>query len=260
MSLDSMNSEGTPSKSSAPLLASGEEPPNLQRYVIVIILFLLLTGGSIWLIGFLQRKGLFSQWLNSAKPASLVVPVTYLIVEERNGVVLMLEQNGDSSRVIVKKSGQKAWLLISGDDTTAANPALSPDGVQVAYVSKRRGGQVVLASVMDNTPPVILENQVQMLSQSMNMNELRVCPWTPIAWSPKGDRIAFFVCSPDPPSSLIVISVVTIGNPTLNLVTGSEAKFANTRQFIWLDDMNIITTVPVTNSQFSTSVIELSVP
>lgn len=219
------------------------EPRPLGR---VLFLVAVLTGVVIWLIGYAQRADL-STVLSRAVP---IPPPSATLVDSRDGVVLILEQSGSLSRVIVEKSDEASWILVSRDDTTATNPALSPDGGQIAYVTERDGGQVVTVSIMTDTRRTIDADQIQDVGDSAGFDKMKLCPWTPIAWAPPmGTRIAFFGCTED--DSLSVALVGDLSGPVINLtaIARSKVESSTSRQLRWLDRTQIVITAPANGAQ-----------
>ena len=193
----------------------------------------------------MQRQGLLAV---VPCPRSLP-PTSITLVDLQNGVILMLEQSGSFSRVVVEPSDQASWLLVSRDDTTATNPALSSDGKQVAYVTERDGGQLVIVSIITDTRRTIEADQVQDAGDSVGFDEMQVCPWTPIAWAPTGNRIAFFGCTKD--TSLSVVLVGDLSDPAipLTVIARSKAQASAVRQLKWLDHTHLVVSTPATDAQ-----------
>ena len=181
------------------------------------------------------------------------------LIESRDDRVLMLETSGEASRVIVEVSGQASWLLVSQGDTTATNPALSPDGEQVAYVTERDGEQLVIVSLTSNTRRTVRAGQIQDADGDDGLDGMRLCPWTPIAWAPTGDRIAFFGCAED--DSLSVVLVGELSGPAISLtvVARSKVESSATRQLSWLDDTQLVVSTPADDTQ-QAAIITLAVP
>ena len=220
-----------------------------RPYGWVLLVIVVVAAMAVSLIGYVQRRGLFAL-LSRAVPMPLP---SMTLVDSHDGVVLMLEQSGDLRRVIVETSDQANWLLVSRDDTTATNPALSSDGQQVAYVTKRGGGQLVVVSVITDTRHTVDAGQVQDVGDNAGFDEMKLCPWTPIAWAPPaGDRIAFFGCVED--SSVSVAVVGDLSDPAINLtiLASSKAESSDARQLKWLDRTQLVVSMPATDAKKAT--------
>lgn len=214
-----------------------------RPYGRVLLVIAVMAAVAVSLIGYVQRQGL-SALLSRASPPSTT------LVDSHDGVVLMLEQSGDLRRVIVEKSGRANWLLVSKDDTTATNPALSSDGQQVAYVTERGGGQLVVASLITDTRRTIDADQIEGVGDSAGLDRMKLCAWTPIAWAPPaGDRIAFFGCVEDSSFSVAVVGDLSDSAANLTIVAPSKAKASDARQLKWLDHKQLVVSMPATDAQ-----------
>ena len=217
-----------------------------RPYGRVLLVIAVVAAVVVSLVGYVQRQGL-SALLSRAVP---IPPPSTTLVDSHDGVVLMLEQSGGLSRVIVEKSGQANWLLVSKDDTTATNPALSSDGEQVAYVTKRGGGQLVVVSVITDTRRTIDADQIQDVGGNAGFDEVKLCPWTPIAWAPPGgDRIAFFGCVEDSSVSIAVVGDLSDPAYNLKIVASSKAEASDARQIKWLDHTRLVVSTPATDAK-----------
>jgi hypothetical protein len=206
----------------------------------VLLIIAVITAFVVGLIGYV-RRGSFATVVGRALFPS--TPSTTL-VDSYNRLVLMLEQDGDYGRVIVQKSDQGGWLLVSQDDTTATSPILSPTGQEVAYVSRRNGGQVVAVSLITGTRRLIGTKRIGDVGRHVGLGSMVLCSWTPIAWSPKGDRIAFFACAED--NSFSVATVADLLDPTITLsvIGQSKTKTSDARQIKWLDATQLVISTP----------------
>jgi hypothetical protein len=216
-----------------------------RRYGLALLILAVLAAAATWTVGYMQRQGLLAV---VPRPGSLP-PTSITLVDLQNGVILMLEQSGSFSRVVVEPSDQASWLLVSRDDTTATNPALSSDGKQVAYVTERDGGQLVIVSIITDTRRTIDADQVQDAGDSIGFEKMQVCPWTPIAWAPTGNRIAFFGCTKD--ASLSVVLVGDLSDPAipLTVIARSKAQASAVRQIKWLDHTHLVVSTSATDAQ-----------
>jgi len=214
-----------------------------RRYGLALLILAILAALATWVLGYMQRQGPFTILSLTLPPPSMI------LVDSRDGVVLMLERSGDLSRVIVETSNQGSWQLVSRDDTAATNPALSPDGERVTYVTERDDGQLVIVSIIADTRRTIDADQVQDAGDSIGFDEMQVCPWTPIAWAPTGNRIAFFGCTKE--ASLSVVLVGDLSDPAipLTVIARSKAEVSAVRQLKWLDHTQLIVSTPATDAQ-----------
>jgi len=162
----------------------------------------------------------------------------------------MLEQSGGLSRVIVEKSDQANWLLVSKDDTTATNPALSSDGEQVAYVTKRGGGQLVIVSLSTDARRMITADQIRKAGEDAGLDDMELCLWTPIAWAPPaGDRIVFFGCVENSSFSVAVVGDLSDPATDLKVIAASKAESSDVRQLKWLDHTRLVISTPATDAK-----------
>jgi len=180
------------------------------------------------------------------------------LVESRDGKVVMLETSGDTSQVVVEVSGQASWLLVSRDDTTAASPTLSPNSEWLAYVTRRDGGGVEIVSIITDTTcitdarRVIDADMIQDAGKIIGVDGMVLCPWTPIAWSATNDRIAFFACARDASVSMAVVGDLSDSTIPLTACGPSKAESSDTRRISWIDEMQIVVSMPETDRQQST--------
>jgi hypothetical protein len=157
----------------------------------------------------------------------------------------MVETNGDLDRVLVETSGQASWLLVSRDDTTATNPAFSPDVGYVAYISEQDGGQVAIVSLTDDTRFAITSTQVEIAALTADFSGVSLCPWTSVAWAPDGRRVAFFGCREILPLSLALIADVhDPRNIGLDTIPDSDVGIFSHRQIQWLDSTHVTISTP----------------
>lgn len=244
---------------------SGPRPGDVEASVVrvrpygrVLLVFLLAVGILVWFIGYLQRNNLIqllSQTVRSASPS-------IELIESCDDVVLMLERSGKHSRIIVEKAGRAAWVLVSKDDTTVTNPALSPDGKFVAYVSERDGGQIVIISLTADKQYTVTLKQVRSAGQKEDLDGMKICPWTPISWDAESRQIAFFGCIDGGSLSRSVVLICKIAEPTLTLgvVVPSLLDSSITRQVKWLGFSQLIVSTATNNSELGATVTRFDVP
>ncbi len=216
-----------------------ENPSGKQRHVILASLFgvIVLLGLLVWGAGQLQRQGKLT-WLDvfsSQRPS-------FEIIETRNGQVLIQENTGNTNRIIVKQIGQNSWFLVSQDDQTATQPVFSPDGSWVAFLSKRDGGRIVITAVITDTQKLFTTEMIKKSGVQASLGELELCPWTPIAWNPKGNRVAFFGCSLSRPFSIVLIGEVSNNplDPIALIGTGLDTN--DSRGLTWADTAHLVIT------------------
>ncbi len=253
--------------SEGPSLASPEEeeiPPGATRNEVMrpkrygrwgFIIFVLL-GAVVTIVGIVERQGLAT--IIKRLPFRGVHHIELL--DPHNGKLLMLETYGDSSRVIVQTPGQASWQLVSRDDTTATNPALSPDGRSVAYVSAQEDGQIVVVSLVDDAQHRITSKEILDIAKKASFSTAKVCPWTPVAWSPDGYRVAFFGCRKKPPLSMAFVANLSGSSVVLSIVPDSEVETDSPRQLQWSGAAEVTISVPSNDAQSGDRMKTLPVP
>ncbi|MEK7325028.1 MAG: hypothetical protein AAB217_07200 [Chloroflexota bacterium] len=224
------------------------------QHVLLLAVLLLILAVVAAVFGERLRNGSFPRLL----PPTSSVPPSVTLIDTRNGVVLMLEQTGDVSRVIAKIPGQASWLLASQDDTTATAPALSNDGEKVAFASWRDGGHIVVVSLATGLQKTITAGEIQVAGT--NLGKLQVCEWSSIVWNPKGNSVAFFACNSQRAFSIGVVSDLSGTKPALKVVVGSEIDSDETRQIAWPVDDQILVTVPSGSAQANDAIVAFNVP
>ncbi len=217
-----------------------KDAPKKKPISLVLLVIAAVTALVVGLIGYVRPRSFSAVVMRALFPSA---PLTTL-VDSGNGLVLMLEQDGDLGRVMVQRSGRGGWLLVSQDDTTATNPMLSPTGRDVAYVSKRNGGQVIAVSLITDTRCYIGTNRIADIGKNAGLGSMKLCSWTPIAWSPKGDRIAFFACAEDDSFSVAMVADSFDPNVAITTIGQSKTEIAEARQIKWLDDTKLIISTP----------------
>ncbi len=211
-----------------------------------VLAFVLLALAIAMGIYGIAQNGKLTQPLRDALPVP--APST-TFVDARNGVILMLEQTGNLSRVVVNQADQAGWILVSRDDTTAAKPALSPDGTKVVYSSKRGKGQIVIVALGSGTPKSITAEQVQKLGGNNSLDDLEICSWTPIAWDPDSSQVAFFGCIERRDLSVVLIGGSLDSDPTLTILTESRMETSVEQQIEWQDAKHLLVITPSSDPQ-----------
>jgi len=242
-------------------LPENPKPVNVLLYIVGVIAILLVCAVVVSLLGLENRTGEIIRLLFQQSTAQeLSPPVLTTIVDTRENLVLMSDKVDDVSRILVQRSGQEPWLLLSGNDTTATNPALSPDATRVVYLSQLDGGKIVITPIDGGAQQTLPAIDIRDIGLTQNASLLQFCPWTPIAWNPAGDRLAFFGCDPNRPFSTVIVSGILGSQEKPDTVPGGVAESTEVRQVIWLNDTQLIVTVPVTDTRLSPPVITLNVP
>jgi hypothetical protein len=191
---------------------------------------------------------------NSATPIVTITPSIPLRIEYKGGNLLLVDSSGNGNHISFKSAHSSNWLMIAREDSTATNPTLSPDGTLVAYASKLEGGKILVTSVPTGTVSSILPDMMKDVAKSSNLSELKVCSWTTISWSPKGNRLVFWACGSQETFSVSIVFELGAKVP-LKVVPQSRFDAFGFRQAIWLDDTQLlivnptITTNPVQNLQ-----------
>jgi hypothetical protein len=216
-------------------------PPGMDRgykpfpwfSVLGVLFTIILIGGLFWLFGQATRNGMpawFAISIGHANP-------TMQILDARPNRVLMLETSGSYRRILVKDGSQSSWLLVSLDDYSATTGALSPDGTTVAYRSGLDNGQIVVVNLESNQRNSMGISMLQPVGPN-----LLLCDWTPISWSPDSARVAFYVCQTQLKQSMLMWMPATVNQP--KVVTGTEVISLEPRQVQWLNDSQVVVTVP----------------
>lgn len=216
-------------------------PPGMDRgnkpfpllSVIGVLLTIILIGTLFWVLGQTTRNGIpawFAISIGQTNP-------TLQILDARPNRVLMLETSGAYHRILVKDGSQSSWLLVSLDDYSATTAALSPDGTSVAYRSGLDSGQIVVVNLTTNQRSRMDSNMLQPVGPN-----LLLCDWTPIAWSPDSTRLVFYVCQTQMKQSTLMWMPATTSQP--KAVTGTEVSSMEARQVQWLNDSQVVVTMP----------------
>jgi hypothetical protein len=233
-----------------------DEVDRPKHYGKFLLILLVLFGFLAWVAGVVERKGLVNV-LNSISPGRTIETT---LVEARDGTVLMLETNGKLSQIVAQVPGQASWYLISKDDTTATNPALSPDANLVAYLSAREEVQIAIVSLSNEEQYHITSEQAEQIGMQALITEVNICPWTTVAWSPDSHRVAFFGCRKNPPLSLAFVADISGPEVVLSTIAESEFDTAAPRQLEWSGPTQVTIVTPSADVQQVGRVKTLSVP
>lgn len=219
-----------------------QRPKFPWRTALILAAVLLVLTAAVWLFG-ADRRGSLGQWLPLKKAVS-----TTELTEAGPDSILMFSQVGDLRQIMVLRSGQASWQLVSQDDSTAQNPSLSPDGNLVAYTSQRNGGEVVVVSLVDSQHAEVNSSTILKEGERENLRRLGLCEWSPVAWSPDNGRIAFFSCGTRPTRSILGVADLRTTPPDLTFVSQSEAENDKQRDVLWLNATQIVASSPITDS------------
>lgn len=240
-STETMPKVGDPANSRIP----PGNPSFFESYFWRIFLIAIVCAVAVTVVGYIYR------WSNGFASFSFTQSTDALkIVDARNLAVLMLDPAPTGGyRVLVERHGQASWWLVSRDDTQVVSAALSPDGNTVAYVTQRNEGEITVVPLDSDETLVVSKAQLQTLGQTSSLGALEVCDWSPVAWNPAGDKIAFYACAQDKDFSTAIMLRLTVTPPGIDPVNGSGADTKSQRQLGWLDNDNLTVTVPAIGSQ-----------
>ncbi len=229
-------------------------PKFYQTSVFLIVLVIASLIGVLW-FGYGLQHGFLPPLPWSIKLKS---PITTL-VDAQPGVVLMLEQAGSASRVIIEKSSQPGWLLVSQDDTTVSGPSLAPNGRAVAYVTQQPESSLVVVSLVHTDPPTTVKG----VDIQQAVSGFSICPWTPTAWDQKSQQVAFFACASPPSSSLVLVVKLSGSNLKMSKVIALSQSKRDTeavRELRWLNEHQLTVSTPAGPGQSVASVDTIDVP
>lgn len=238
------------------LAPSATKPPSIRRYLAVMALVVLMIGLAITLISALIR-GTPSQLTPGSPPRNTH---TVELIEARDGVVLLLEHSDQITHILLQRAGQPNPSVVSGNETTAFGPSLSPDASWVAYFSKQADVQLTVAPVITGSKQTISAKSIAPLANYRNIQELTFCSWTSIKWNPAGDKVAFFGCDPNEVFSVGLLGILMNTGLSVEPLKGSEADVPGIRQLLWLDDTQIVITLPISGTATGTTFSILNVP
>jgi hypothetical protein len=224
---------------------SAKSHPYVPALLAVIAV---LIGIIFWITGKGTSQNIadFFDWLSPRASHEVTM------LDSRNGVVLMLERSGKTNRIIVQTADEASWLLVSQDDTTVKNPALSMNGTHVAYVSELDDGQIVIVPLNGDDRYTLSADDVKDAGKNDGFDELAICSWTPLAWAPDNDMIAFFGCAEDNSLSVVITADLTTTPPDLDIIGNSRINSSDERQLRWLDDAKLVVSSPAVGQQPAT--------
>lgn len=228
------------------------ETPRLYPFFRLALLIAVIVLVVVFLLSERQR-GNMQNWLRSESQP----PVTNLI-EVYNGVALLSEQNGESSRILVQQVDQASWLVVSRDDYTAKHPKLSLDGKMVAYRTEQGDEAIRVVPLVGNQSFVVTDSQIKDSGESKNVQRLEICEWTELAWSPDNKQLAFFACSSNPARSLALITALGQPTSTISLMIDTDLEILTPRTLAWLTNNQLIVVNPFNKG--STEVKTFNVP
>lgn len=208
---------------------------NLVGLILIVAFMLLAT--VVWILGDFDLRDLLSSIGRITGNA-----VNYEFIDARNNAVLLVMQQGDQSSVKVRLAEQHNWIEIATSDDTVSNPALSPSGGYVAYLSEQDGRHIVVAPVITGTEHIVTTALVQQSSDLVESAE--ICAWSPIRWSPNERYLSFFACVKDAETSYVV--VVDLQSTPVSVVCldkeHSKSTVLSERTLIWQDNQELIVT------------------
>lgn len=229
-------------------------------YILIVVIIALAIGVGIRFFGASQGVGTpVVPTPNSTTPVATATSSAPLRIDYKGGSLLVVDSSGNANQITAKPVNRSTWLTIAPDDSTATSPTLSPDGTRVAYASKLDGGKIQITSLTTDTISTISSAMLKDLATNSNLKNLQVCPWTTIAWSPAGNRLAFWSCSTQ--ETFSVCAVFDYGaSPSLKLVSSTRLDSLGFRQAVWLDENHLLISNPTNTTTPIPSLITLAVP
>ncbi|MFP4394615.1 MAG: hypothetical protein ACLFTI_05060 [Anaerolineales bacterium] len=181
----------------------------------------------------------------SLRPAPQMV-----LLESRDEKSLLLQTDGERRQVLVQLPDRDGWVVVSRDDFTAANPALSPDGAWVAYLSTQGAPKIVVVPLEQAGRASYTSEDLRRDDQQNKTPMTDICPWSPVVWSMDSQRLAFFGCLYDPPMSRVFVADLIINTtpPTLQAyrIDDIMAPGLEPRQISWIGSDKVLVTFPPT--------------
>jgi hypothetical protein len=233
-------------------------PRRRPKYWGLALVLLILVGGAVVaVVGAWQRGNLLSLLYRFAsRPTPEVV-----FLESQQERSLFLESDGKRNRVLIQGPDRESWLLVSRDDYTAANPALSPDGLWVAYLSTQDAPKIVVVPLEQQGRLNYASSDLEDFGRRSDIEVASICPWTPIAWAMDSARLAFFGCAEDPALSRAFVATLADSGATLKLelIPGTVAPGTDSRQILWMGDDRVSVTFPPGDPSQAETVRTLSV-
>jgi hypothetical protein len=159
----------------------------------------------------------------------------------------MLAHTDASTQVIAQRAGQESWLLVSQDDKTPTNPALSMDGTRVAFITDRHDKPALeIISLISDTKQELTSDYIKQFVTGSGPAKpaMALCDWSPIAWDMETKRVAYFGCAEDASYSALLVSEIADERLTPYAVAGSGVFSTQPRQVKWLDKTHLTITTP----------------
>jgi hypothetical protein len=223
-------------------MGDSQDRPSKKKFFLVLFILFFFLAIIVVLIGFFQHHDLRSIFDRTPQ-------LSIEFVEACNDSILMIERSGNINRVIVEKLDYASWFLVSKDDTTVTNPALSPEGDLVAYLTQRNNGEIVIISPSTSIDYTVTFDQIKQLGQKEKLQDMKICPWTPIAWDSKNSRVSFFGCFDDQNITHSVVIVCKFKEPTpvLAIIPDSIHQTAIIREIKWMGINQLSVNTPMEN-------------
>lgn len=223
-----------------PIEQIGAAPPHPLSYwrigAAVVVLAVLLVLSIFW-----KWPVAGSSWLSWSPSTSPRV----LSSSQAGDSILYIQGAGDWRQVVVQQAGAANWLLVSGDDTTAAAAALADDGAAVAYRSAIPGQAITLVDLGGNRRTAIPASAIAAAGQAIQVGPLAHCPWTPLSWSPDGQRIAFFACTEaDGEGSYVAVADVAYPVQAPAILSDTLLAAPGERQVLWSGNDRVVIVNP----------------
>jgi len=171
------------------------------------------------------------------------------LLESRDEKSLLLQTDGERRQVLVQLPDRDGWVVVSRDDFTAANPALSPDGAWVAYLSTQGAPKIVVVPLEQAGRVSYTSEDLRRDDQENKTPMTDICPWSPVAWSMDSQRLAFFGCLDDPPMSRVFVAdLINTTTPSLRVhrIDDIMAPGLEPRQISWIGSDKVLVTFPPT--------------
>jgi hypothetical protein len=235
-------------------------PPNVKRWITALIIISAVIATVAVILGSFSQNSTSSTVASLTPNSQLGSQSTTQLVAAHSEVSLIVEKVGSSSRIYIKRKDQLGLQLISSVASSATDPALSPDGSKVAYLSQQDNSHLVIAAFVTNTEQVISADQIRQFGSDNDFLEQQLCLWTPLVWDPGSQQIAFFVCNQNQNSSRAVVAKLASSKILLTPLKGSGNDSAYARQLVWFDPAQILVTMPVSDTSQSPSLIQIPVP
>ncbi len=229
-------SQTSPSKAQS---EAGHKKQSRKLLGLILITLLLLFAIVAWVLRGLNLHDILFFWGSITGNT-----VDYELVDVRNNTVLLVTCQGNQSAVKVRLAGQPNWIEISTGDGTVSNPALSPSGKLVAYLSEQDERHIVVAPVITGTRQIVDASLVQKGCVLVRNAEWDICPWSPIHWAPNERYLGFFACVKDAKISYVAIADLKSAPISVTCLDKEHSKSSipGERTLIWQDDEQLIVT------------------